>query len=503
MSASSSSSTSESALYTDEVKFAKLLVHPDKKVRDDTLDNLQRYLKSPVVVSSFDDFAMLKLWKALYYCLWLADKAPIQQELIGRIASITTVFASVDVSVLFLQQFYRILFREWSSLDQYRVDKFYSLIRSMLSKMLLMIVDSCYSEELMNRLLQLLYCEALVKRPNGIRFHIADIFIEELYKVTGGVIRTTAFVALLNPFLRIITNVAEQGVFADRIYKQVFTKYLAEYSIESYNKRKDSLGSGGDVAAASEATAATDGSQESSHNMFPQVQSLFLQKRVFDLASTESTGESCRKKLYCLHKQLSATTGCDFVGDDYDVQALEAAEVDNKDNRIAAIHGDDGKIVDDAAPQIVSSSAVVRKSKKLKRSATEDLSKTGAAVASAVINDKDIDATAPLSAAQRPLKRTAQLEQDQGLSAKKAHVVAAVSASTIVSTDKNSLILMSRKGEAPVPGGESLFIASKVFAGRREGYKFQKVCATMLLSTTVCRQHHHHLTHDIALCTVG
>lgn len=488
---SSSSSSSEADLYTDEVKFAKLLVHPDKAVRDDTLLSLQRYLQS---VTSFEAFSMLKLWKALYYCLWLADKAPIQQELIGRIASLTTVFARVDVSVLFLQQFFRILFREWSSLDQYRVEKFYSLIRSMLNKMLAMIVDSRFSDELMDRLLQLLYCEALVKRPNGIRFHIADIFIEELHKATeeGGAIRTTAFVALLQPFLRIVSSVAEQGVFADRIYKQVFTKFLAEYSIESYHKKKSSLGDA-DAAASQELAP-----QELSHRVFPRVQSMHLQKMVFDLASSEGTAESCRKKLYNLHKQLSATTGCDFVAEDYDVHALEKEEEEEALERITVdckACDKDGKVDDDAAAVLPasSSSKVARKSKKLKRSAhaNDDSAKTIAVTSTDSVTPK-IDKVIDEPSSQRPHKRIAE-PLEQGLATKKVHAVVATKADTIEgSTGRDNSSVVQQPSKGIVPDREAAFITSKVFTGRREGYKFQRVGATHSLQSLLYLHHHHH-----------
>ena len=488
-----SSSSSEANLYTDEVKFAKLLVHPDKAVRDDTLLSLQRYLQS---VTSFEAFSMLKLWKALYYCLWLADKVPIQQELIGRIASLTTVFPSVDVSVLFLQQFFRILFREWSSLDQYRVEKFYSLIRSMLNKILAMIVDSRFSTDLMDRLLQLLYCEALVKRPNGIRFHIADIFIEELYKATeeGGAIRTTAFVALLQPFLRIVSNVTEQGVFSDRIYKQVFTKFLVEYSIESYHKRKSSLDN--KYAAASQELAP----QELSHRVFPRVQSKHLQKIVFDLASSEGTAESCRKKLYSLHKQLSATTGCDFVAEDYDVQTLEKEEeVLDRITVDCKACDKDGKVDDNdddaaALPTSSSSAKVARKSKKLKRSvdANDDSAKTITAVTSTDSVTPKIDKVIDEPSSQRPNKRIAE-PLEQGLVTKKAHAVAATKADTIEgSTGRGNSSVVQQPSKEIVPDREAAFIASKVFAGRREGYKFQKVGAIHPLQSLLYHHHHHH-----------
>ena len=458
----------DSSLYTDEVKFAKQLVHPDKAVRDDTLRNLQLHLRS---VTSFNDFSMLKLWKALYYCLWLADKVPIQQELIGSIVAITTLFATTDVSMLYLQQFYRILFREWASLDQYRVEKFYSLIRAMLNKMLSMIVHSHYSSDLVESLLNLLYTEALVKSPNGIRYHIADIYIEELYKVTGGDVKTTAFMALLRPFIQVITNAAEQGLYMDRIYKQVFTKYLTEYSSESYNKRKDSSSDPRDGAVA-DATVSAD-EPVVPPRVFPHMQCKQLQKVVFDLASSDGTASNCRKRLYSLHKQLSAVTGCDFVEESYDIQALEAL-----DDHINA-----SKKVDNAASL---SAATPRKTKKSKRvavsgddriaevDATKTIDNKTTKIAVALHDETITFSSSSSSTTQRSKQQSKRALEvvEQGVASKKA---LQLPAKTIPGEAAPTTTMPSKD----IPE-QLLFIASKAFGGRKDGYKFQKVSASVI-----------------------
>ena len=66
------------------VTFARALASPDKSTRDKTLKVLVKYLRS---LPSMTDLEMLKLWKALYYCMWLSDKPPIQAELAGALSS--------------------------------------------------------------------------------------------------------------------------------------------------------------------------------------------------------------------------------------------------------------------------------------------------------------------------------------------------------------------------------------------------------------------------------
>ena len=78
-----------STVSEDEVTLARALVNPDVKIRHKTVEALKSYLTSN---ESFSDLDMLKLWKALYYCYWSADKVPVQMELAQKLAKLLRMF---------------------------------------------------------------------------------------------------------------------------------------------------------------------------------------------------------------------------------------------------------------------------------------------------------------------------------------------------------------------------------------------------------------------------
>ena len=54
----------------------------DKETRDKAVKTLTRYLKSGPVLEELD---LAKIWKALFYCMWHADKPKVQNELAERL----------------------------------------------------------------------------------------------------------------------------------------------------------------------------------------------------------------------------------------------------------------------------------------------------------------------------------------------------------------------------------------------------------------------------------
>ena len=299
--------------HEDEVKFAKALVNPEKESRDKTLANLHKYVAS---IKSFDDMEMLKLWKALYYTMWLSDKAPIQLELAQNLTNLTQVFSTVELQLLYVRMFFRILMREWFHLDQYRVNKFYSLIRLMFRNVLATAAKAGWASEITAKLIEIVDVEVLMKKPNGVRFHIADIFLSELHTVTSGKIATKDFLVVFRPFLDSVLRLDDNNVYIERVYKEVLHKYASTYAAENADS-------------------------EETTTVFAGVNTKVLQKVVFDLASEEETPNVCRKKLYDLHKAYAAATKQQFVGES--VEALLAADATHTKGAVAAAAKKDKK----------------------------------------------------------------------------------------------------------------------------------------------------------------
>jgi hypothetical protein len=43
-----------------------------------------------------DEDEHLKLWKSLYYCYWMSDKGPVQQDLADKLAKVMTLSLSTS-----------------------------------------------------------------------------------------------------------------------------------------------------------------------------------------------------------------------------------------------------------------------------------------------------------------------------------------------------------------------------------------------------------------------
>lgn len=278
-------------LDNDQIELAKALANPiDHEKRYMTVNTLQSTLSS--LKSPMSDLQMLKLWKALYYCMWLCDKTPIQKELGDKLSSFIHHFSKHKIVLQYITIFYKTILREWSLLDQHRMNKFYLLLRSMIFASFEYIRNNNYKQKYIRDLVTAIDMEILQKTPNGLRFHIADIYLEELYSSTKGNIKTNTFLELIQPFLMALKKTAPgQGVFTDRVASSIYVKFLEKYAKESFNK-------------------------DSNTNVFLNVDTKRIQAILFDMASSEDIQDSNRKKLYELHAAFSKVTGKDFINED-------------------------------------------------------------------------------------------------------------------------------------------------------------------------------------------
>ena len=113
------------ALSSQELRFGARLAHTEKAVRDRTVASLSSFLASREEMPQLE---MLKVWKGLFYCMWMADKAPVQNELSENLARLVHDFQG-DLGLEFVRAFLVTMEREWGGIDVLRMDKFYYLIR--------------------------------------------------------------------------------------------------------------------------------------------------------------------------------------------------------------------------------------------------------------------------------------------------------------------------------------------------------------------------------------
>ncbi|EEP81069.1 predicted protein [Uncinocarpus reesii 1704] len=106
--------------------FLRELTSSERRTRDKALDSLTLFLKSRRDLQLVD---LLKIWKGLFFCMYHCDK-PLNQQTLSRSLSYTLVPSLPEQVVQpFLRAFWMTMSRDFHSLDRLRLDKYLFLLR--------------------------------------------------------------------------------------------------------------------------------------------------------------------------------------------------------------------------------------------------------------------------------------------------------------------------------------------------------------------------------------
>ncbi|XP_015416305.1 PREDICTED: ribosomal RNA processing protein 1 homolog A isoform X4 [Myotis davidii] len=158
---------------------------------------------------------LLKVWKGLFYCMWMQDKPLLQEELGRTISQLVHAFQTTEAQHLFLQTFWQTMSREWTGIDRLRLDKFYMLMRMVLKESLTALKTRGWEERQTEQLLELLTTEILLpdsQAPNGVKSHFIEIFLEELAKVGASELTADQNLKFIEPFCRIAAQTKDSLV---------------------------------------------------------------------------------------------------------------------------------------------------------------------------------------------------------------------------------------------------------------------------------------------------
>ncbi|CBX92342.1 similar to nucleolar protein NOP52 variant [Plenodomus lingam JN3] len=165
--------------------FIRNLASSDKKIRDHALNSLKTYLGAQSEISELD---LLKLWKGLFYCLWMQDKPVLQQRLSRDLASLVPTLRT-PVVLPFLRAFFLTIAREWKQIEALRLDKYLYLIRQYINASFTFLSRNNWEKSLVtqwNAVVEETPLESQNMRiPNGLRYHVLDVWVEEMDKVDG------------------------------------------------------------------------------------------------------------------------------------------------------------------------------------------------------------------------------------------------------------------------------------------------------------------------------
>ncbi|NXE99509.1 RRP1B protein, partial [Menura novaehollandiae] len=243
------------AVQPPEVQFAQRLAANEKRIRDRALKKLRGYIgvRTQRPAGGFSQEELLKIWKGLFYCMWMQDKPLLQEELAGNISQLIHVFQNTEARHLFIQTFWQTMNREWNGIDNLRLDKYYMLMRLILRQSFEVLKSSEWDEGLVEPLLQLLMKEVMdpdSSAPSGIKFHFIDIYLDELAKVGAKELTADQNLKFIEPFCKIAAKSKDRGVLhavATGIFEMIVDQ--SPYAIEDLMKE---LGTNSDEEDASE-----------------------------------------------------------------------------------------------------------------------------------------------------------------------------------------------------------------------------------------------------------
>lgn len=215
----------------NEKLFAIKLADNDKKVRDKCILKITGYIKSRSSTEDdlFNQEDLIKLWKGLHYAMWMCDKALIQEELSDRICNLVNCFNNNDEQVmLFVKVYFITIIREWHGIDKWRIDKFMMMMRSILRETLKYLSIKKWDKDLVKEFNKIMLNYPLNinddKIPDGVSYHISDIYLEELVKL-GATLKPNKAVKMLHIFIKSLA-ISKKRPFTEHLSKRLFDQII-------------------------------------------------------------------------------------------------------------------------------------------------------------------------------------------------------------------------------------------------------------------------------------
>ena len=297
------------------------------------------------------------------------------------------------LSALYVRTFFRTLTREWSNMDKYRIDKFYTLSRLVLREVYRYMSSRHWNLGIIRLFNDALFEEVLrtTKYGNGVRFHILDICLEELAKVnaeegTGLPLTEATFLDALEPFFALAQRVDDK-IIQKRAMDKVIMKFLEEFSVVSDNYETPEEG---------------DESAEARKNLvMDQVHVGTVGQFIFELASDTRTADRYRKGLYDMHKTYLKRIKA--VGRDVDI---------NEDTENDEEMSEDG-IAEEEAAVVEEKLEVEPEPKKSKKKKKKSKDKKDGSEFSKVESSPDSTKKVKTSAKKRSKKNEPEMETEE------------------------------------------------------------------------------------------
>uniref|UniRef100_A0A673B500 Ribosomal RNA processing protein 1 homolog B-like n=1 Tax=Sphaeramia orbicularis TaxID=375764 RepID=A0A673B500_9TELE len=318
-----------------EVQLAQRLASNEKPIRTKAVKKLRKYIsvRSQKATGGFTSDELLKLWKGLFYCLWMQDKPLLQEELSNQISSLLHSFHNTDGQLLYLETFLQTFKREWTGIDRLRMDKFYQLVRFMFRQTFEILKKSDWDSSLISRFLELLTAQLLHSSsaaPMGLQFHVLDLYMTELAVVGSAELTAAQNLTFIEPFCKTAARTKDQILFR-ALCNSIFSTIIdqAPFAIEDLMKEiKGAQASDSDSDEDEDDDDEddelhhlddTDAEMQCNEDVGPVLQFDYgaLADKLLALSSRSNTPSHNRKRLYKIIKVLRDLSEGIFPQDDY------------------------------------------------------------------------------------------------------------------------------------------------------------------------------------------
>ncbi|KAG0236444.1 hypothetical protein BGW41_000416 [Actinomortierella wolfii] len=340
--------------------FGKRLASSDKKVRDKAVKALKKWVSHK---KSFTDLEVMKLWKGLFYCMWLSDKPVIQQQLSDTLSSLV-IRVPREAVMKFISAFWETICAEWNNIDRLRMDKYYFLLRRFIYYSFKMLKENNWDLEIIEEYTTLMINGPLnatsKKVPDSIRYHIIEIYLEELERnVKPEESGEVPSAHLLEPMFHLLGHTINSMVFkkvAEEIFEAILRKTAEadgddededenltvfdqddeddEEETEETETKDVEMAEEDDEEEEDEATQQdnkeTEEVQGAATDTVFDYDLIGIKKRLFAVGADKETVDQNRRKVYTLYQAYQDF--CPLDGDEEDDENENEASEDEEDD---------------------------------------------------------------------------------------------------------------------------------------------------------------------------
>ncbi|KAL5614480.1 hypothetical protein BROUX41_004585 [Berkeleyomyces rouxiae] len=167
--------------------FIRTLASNEKKIRTKAIEQLTLFLstrRAPSAQLTLDD--ALKLWKGLFYAVWMCDRPIPQQTLCAELGGLISALDRAAVAP-WLGAFWAVMAQNWNTeIDVLRMEKFLLLVRRVVAGALRRLRADGFADDTRDAVLGALRdgpldAEGDLDRvPVGLRLHVLDLWVDEL-----------------------------------------------------------------------------------------------------------------------------------------------------------------------------------------------------------------------------------------------------------------------------------------------------------------------------------